>query len=109
MAQSKVIVQYTTLKMKKTLLLVLYATVVTELHWIGNGTYGVAMARYMYELTLSTTPQHPPIHARPTHQSMPIMMTLSIELRELVQTVGSTCQGVGLQKTTSTVMVHNFD
>ncbi len=35
--------------------------------------------------------QYPPVHVRCTHQSMPIRITLSVELRVSVPTVGGTC------------------
>ena len=61
----------------------------------------------------STAPQHPPVHVGCTHQSMPIVMTLSPELRVPVPTVGGIhliiFKQVGIKKITSivTVMEHN--
>ena len=56
--------------------------------------------------------QHLPVPVRYTHQSMPIIETLLLDLRGTVPTVG-TIQVVlefsYRQKSLSTVMAHNFD
>ena len=98
-------------KMKTPLLLVFYVPVVTELCWTGKGMVVKNQCNHMarYE---QTTPQHPPVHVRSIHQSMPIMTSLSVELRGLVQTVGGTLLIFNLhfvQKTTLTAMVLNFN
>ena len=52
--------------------------------------------------------QYPPVHVRCTHQSMPIVMTLSPELRVPVPTVGG-IHLVIFQETTSIVMEHSLN
>ena len=90
--------------------LILVVIVITELRWTRKGTY-YNKSKTNVIPNDSATPQHPPAHVRCTHQSMPIMMTLSTELRVTVPTVGGihlvTFQEVEIQNTTSIVMEYN--
>ncbi len=59
-----------------------------------------------------TTPQYLPVHVRCTHQSMPLGMTLSTELRVSVPTVGGikvVFRRECLQNNMPIVMVPNLD
>ncbi len=53
------------------------------------GYYDTCISKIKPEQNYPTIPQHPPVHVRCTHQSMPIEMTLSTELRVLVLNVGT--------------------
>ncbi len=53
------------------------------------GYYGTCISKIKPEQNYPTTPQHPPVHVRCAHQSMPIEMALSTELRALVLNVGT--------------------
>ncbi len=56
------------------------------------------------------TPQYPPFHVRYTHQSMPTEITLSVDLKVLVPTVGGIHQEVVITYyTTIIVTANNFD
>ena len=92
----------------KTLILVI--VLVTELSWTRKGII-LPQKQINVSHSNSATPQYPPVHVRCTHVSMPIMMTLSVEFRASVPTVGGIhlvpFKEVGIQNTTSIVMEHN--
>ena len=84
----------------KTLILVII--VATELSWTRKGIYCNNIAKIIH----SATPQCPPVHVGCTHQSMPIVITLSPELRVPAPTVGGIYQEMMMY--ISIVMVINL-